>query len=253
MSKRLRVVTVADEKYLDYLKTFLNSAKVNLERAIIEAWMVNVDPSVEDELKSINPRVRCHFEKRAFANPMQTRCFCTNWRGDLLLKHLRNTNDIIMWLDADAIIRKPSYDELHRLGNTCDISMRLKVTKQIGKGFMGGLILLGNTSGSMRFAKLYNRKLSNEKFSYLKVPSVVNGGDLHKIPPRARQIWMSNQNLLFVCYNTVRKLVKFKPLPFKFLDTRFLDDGHIWTVKTSTRRDPKFNKESRKYDPTETG
>jgi len=250
LSKKLRVITVSDQKYLDYLKIFLNSAKINMPKAIMEVWMVNVDKGVEKELKAINGNTVCHFREVAFANPMQTRCFCTNWRGELLLDYLKRTKDIIMWLDADAIIRKPSYDELYALGKKCDLSLRLKVPKQIGKGFMGGLILLGNTSGSMRFAKLYNRKLSQEKYSYLKVPSVPSGGDLHKIPPKARNVWMSNQNLLFFCYNSMRQQIKFKPLPGKFLDTRFTDNGHIWTVKTSTRRDHKFHKESKKYDPS---
>lgn len=245
-----RIITLADENYFDYLKVFVNSLKINSPNIKISAYLVNLADKHTNEIQKINPNCSCYTESVLFKNPLQKRCYCTNRRGHLL-KYLRDTtNDILMWLDADSVVRKPGLDNLFENLKSFDVCMRPKTPTDISKGFMGGLIGINNSRRAKMFTNVYRSILEREKYSYRRINSVAASmiNDISELPRMSMSIWMANQNILCEVHRLLKNKVKFLFVQNKFLDTRFTDEGVVWTVKTSTRNNSKFSIESKNYE-----
>jgi hypothetical protein len=249
MKRKIRLITLADREYFDYTKALINSAKINFPQAKPHVYLVNLTDEEGKQLQSINPQVEYTIENVGFRNVMQKKCYCTNRRSYILHFLRRSTNDILVWLDADSLIRK-SCDELIDICYNCDVALKRKNDydtggKGIPTGFMAGLIIVGVSPMSLQFVQLYDRFL--DKLLWYKIPKNFQMSDILKTPDHIMKIWMANQNVLEKIYSVTHKRGRFVLLPQKFLDCDFLDESVIWSLKASTRGNEKFMCEMRQY------
>lgn len=242
----IRIVTLADLSYFEYLKSLVNSIHINLPDVKIHAYLINLQDVHGDILKSIHPNLEYTIENVKFKFDLQKRCYCTNRRGKILKDLRDSTNDILIWLDADSLIVKECRD-LIEFAETCDLSIRPKNKSDLTKvaikqrrlphGFMAGVIIVGNSEKSKLFTDMYDKNISQT--SYKKV-NINYDGPISKLPKNIKNIWMCNQDILVKIHKSIRGKLLFKALPQRYLDCSFRDDTAIWSVKASNRGNKKF-------------
>jgi SAM-dependent methyltransferase len=209
----VNIITLADSKYLANMRVLLRSAAVNMPDAIIYAYIVNADIT---GLEADNKNARIIPVKSDYTGHA-LECFCTNARGELLKKHYNN-NDMLIWMDATTIIRKPCHG-LVELAEKHDITVRAKA--EHGKHW-AGLICINNTVGGKLFINRYEEIIA------------------------ADNSWYSNQDALDRCIMELSG-VSLGALPEAYLDFKF-NDSIIWTGKgQKVRTDKRWKKEMKKY------
>ena len=244
----IRIVTLADPKYFEYLKSLVNSIKQNLPGVKVHAYLVNLKDSHGEILKSIHPNLEYTIENVQFKFDLQKRCYCTNRRSKILNDLRKSTQDILVWLDADSLVVKNSEEFIDfvkdcdlsiRFKNNSDLSSHAKKKKQKPKGFMAGLIVVGNSEKAKIFTEKYDKMLSQISYKKIKADYKCK---VSQLPKEIKAIWMSNQDVLFTVYQQIKDQVSFKSLPQRYLDCCFGKDTSIWSVKASNRGSPEFKK-----------
>jgi hypothetical protein len=158
-------------------------------------------------------------------------------------------DDILIWIDADCIIRRDCSDLLHFVKhNDYDLSVRddnvpkyphkrpatIKPRK-IPKGFLAGLIIINSTPGGTRFIQEYRKAVSQK--SYLNIdPKIRNVKDNNRV----FRIWMLNQKQIYHVYKRNTKFIRLKLLPEKFCDTWFYDSSIIWAAIWNNKFEQRF-------------
>lgn len=145
--------------------------------------------------------------------------FCATRRA-YLIPELRAEfpADSIMWVDADSVFRRRDEALLTFLQNT-SVSMRPKNLKE-GK-FASGVIVSGPQSSN--FFETYLNFVSRE----------IGSGR-----------WMTDQECLNKTYQFCKSRMNdfgYKPLPNKYCDVWFSDDGVLWTAKGDFSRMNMYN------------
>lgn len=252
----IRLISLADRKYFDYLKAMVNSAKMNFPEAKMHVYLVGLNDKHGEYLKKINKNLIYTIENVSFSSDAQKRCYCTNRRGVILDELRDKTDDILIWLDADSIIRGPC-SEIISMANSCDIGIRfknkldLKSTKNAKSspvGFMAGLIMVGNSEAAKKFTSEYNAMMCHDLWIKIKWTDkqIKNSG---KIRREVNKIWMANQDLLYSTYLKMKDQIRFGDLPNTMLDCSFHAKSYIWSVKASTRDNKIFAREYKKFLP----
>jgi hypothetical protein len=231
----------------------VNSVAKNLPGVKVHAYLVNMTDEQGKMLKLIHPSLEYTIENVRFDFSLQRKCYCTNRRSYILNELRKKTNDILIWMDADSIIVRECPDLLD-FARKCDVSYRpknesdltkfAKRKKRVPKGFMAGVIIVGNSKNAAKFTNLYDEKLKQSSYKKAKLNY---GGSIFKLPPKLKKIWMSNQDLLNDVHKILEKEINFVPLPQKYLDCVFGDDTAIWSIKASNRKDRGFNKKFKSY------
>ena len=249
----IRIVTIADSKYFHYLKAMVNSIAKNLPGVKIHAFLVNMSDDNGKMLQMIHPDLEYTIELVKFKFNLQRKCYCTNRRAYLIHKLREETDDILVWMDADSLVVKKSPEFLD-FARKCDVSFRpknesdltasAKRKKSKPRGFMAGIIIIGNSKNGEEFVNMYDQLLPQS--SYLKA-RLNYSGHVSGLPKMLMKIWMSNQDLLDKLHKDLKDKMNFVPLPQKYLDCSFEEDTVIWSIKASTRKDKKFNKQFKKY------
>jgi hypothetical protein len=235
----IRIISLADASYFKYLRVLVNSARVNFPEAKFHAVLVNLDDHFGQELQRSHPRCEYTIERVKFVNDEQKRCYCTNRRGYLLYHIRKMTNDILMWLDADSIIRKPC-TELMKICHSVDFAAKKKTKHDMNKagskprGFMGGLLIFGNTPIAAEMtARYYETIVQRDQWQRL-----VNKKLKDKL--FVSKVWMANQDLLTNLVENYEYKIRFSPLAQEFLDCKLFDSSVIWSLKRSTRKKPEY-------------
>lgn len=215
--KKIKVFTACNKTYLDYAVALSNSVRAN--------WGMNLT------VYTINCNVA---EKPNFIPILQTMedrwvgkysweaAFCMRYRGMVFYEMLRairmfdKTETMLFWIDADSIVRKP-VDDLFKYVADATVTAKQKSENEYASG------VLGISTNALSFAKTYR--------------TLVNG-DEH---------WKSDQRNLAKALSLHKHDVTFRPLPERFCDTAFTDEGVIWTAKIKCHDDPKWKKEYEYY------
>jgi len=258
MSKvsNITLISLADKEYYNMLKYLVKSSAKFFPQAKMYVTLVNMSPKYGNKLVKIHPNLEYKVEPVNFACDAQKRCYCTNRRADLFY-NLRKSrpNDILMWIDADCIIRKDCSGLLQLIKkNDFDLCVRednvpkypnkpptaINKKKPV-KGFLGGAIIINATLGGTRFIQEY-RKVVSQK-SHLKIDRRIGTVKENK---EVFKIWMLNQKQIYGVYKRNIKFIRLKMLPEKFCDTWFYDDSVIWAAIWNNKYEYRFENEYEK-------
>jgi hypothetical protein len=218
--KDITIISLADPDYFEYLVCFVKSANVNFPSASFYAVLVNPIEGQADELKNSHDNIEVVVETKKFKSIQEKKCYCASRRAKLFYDLRSQTEDMLIWIDADSIIRG-SCDDLIKHLDSCELTMRPKKTPD---KFASGVIGIGNSEVCVNFIAEYNEKVSKDKS------------------------WMSDQNNLNDTYVLFKDVINFKPLPDKYCDVWLSDDGIIWEAKSKKKRGKRYVKEMKKYN-----
>lgn len=214
----IKIVTVADSKYLEFLIPMINSASINFPEADMYINLINVGKEIDVVIKGINNKYEIVHEEVKLQG-VELRNYCGHRRMSLLEELRKKTDSFLLWVDADSLIVK-SCEELIELSKTCDLTMR---EKQPGK-HASGVIGVGSKDICYDFLKHYKEIGEKEKD------------------------WGSDQRNLSKAYGDFKHKINYKPLPNKFCDVWLSDEGVIWAIKTKFRNSEKYLTEKKKYE-----
>ena len=109
----ITLMSISDRKYLAYLKVLVRSAKVNFPEAEMYCVLVNCDDTIGDEYITTD------------LEGEELEIYCANLRISVLNKLRQERKGVLIWMDADSIIRKPC-NGLVKILETCDVVAREK-------------------------------------------------------------------------------------------------------------------------------
>ena len=214
----MTVITVADEKYFEYLRVFCRSAAVNLAGVTIECCLVNCGKNHEEILCKDNPHV---IVKHTKYDGESLTVFCTNARTWLLLSARKVYSGAIFWLDATTIIMKPC-GSLSELMTDTDILIHRKAGEQ--GGYLTGTLGLSDNPLISELLKEWDTELQKESDN-----------------------WYINQIVIAQLIEKYKDKLKIKQLPSEYIDWKF-KDSFIWTGKgRKARCDKRWVKEMKKW------
>lgn len=210
----ITIFSVANEPYLGYLKTLHASIKRYLPNSKFIGFLVDCKKDNYD----FDARHIQSDEKIPVNN------FCAGLRTRLFVDLLEEINTPLLYIDADSIFVNEA-DSLIEHINSCGVSMR---PKNLDEGTFASGVISCNPN------KLINNFFQNYKKNYL---DVLYLGD-----------WFSDQKMLNKTYQEMKDKINFKPLPNKFCDVWFSEEGIIWTAKGRTRNNQKFINKLEEYN-----
>ncbi len=213
----VRIVSLADPAYFGLLKGLVASAAVNFPTATMHVVLVNVGAKDCKLIKTLHPNIIVEEEKVDFSK-LDKRCYCARRRAFLFKRIRATTDDILLWIDADCLIRR-NCDNLANELATCDLAAVLR-----SNGTMrSGIIAVGSTHAVWPFVKKYEKALQTD------------------------HSWMADQIHLNKIYKSMKSELNFKALSDVYCDVWFRKKGIIWAAKSDLKSNPKFQEEMRKY------
>ncbi len=135
-------------------------------------------------------------------------------RGEMLVEFLeKHENDHIVWVDADSVMVKDGNGFAKHI-ESCELTMRPKSPQM--RCFASGVIGMKATWKMQKFV--------------LEFAENIKRCEKKKYP------WYADQKALNATYAKFKKTINFKPLPFKYCDTRMSEEGVLWTAKGKEQR-----------------
>jgi lipopolysaccharide biosynthesis glycosyltransferase len=234
-----KILSACDKTYFKFLKVMVKSAMVNFPASTVYVELVNMDKKFKTIIENIDSKCKAEITSVDFKNPNQRKCYCTNRRVELFNKMRKKCDDVLIWIDADSIIRR-SCNELMKITKTHDVSAVVRP-----KGTLrGGIIAINNTDMGNKFIK-----------KYVKIMKPLNqwnkAKDTKKIQsdPFTWEVWMSNQNCLdYLCRKWRKTDLRFAALDNLYCDVHLKDEGIIWAAKNRLKTSPIYLEELKKYN-----
>lgn len=237
-----KIISSCDETYFEFLKVMVKSAVVNFPDASIYAELINMTEDHVKTMTDIAPQVESHIKEVKFDTVNQRKCFCTNRRTELFNKLRNRCDDMLIWIDADSIVRKPC-DEFKSIIDKHDVSAVVRPAPH--SSLRGGIIAINNTKGGNLFLERYVQIMKAEN-QWQKVgnrPKLESDGFTWRV-------WMANQSVLdYLCRKDkeMKRLMKFGALSNKFCDVHLSERGVIWAAKNKLKTSPVYLEELKKY------
>lgn len=219
--KEIKIISLADSSYFEYLLCFVRSASKYFPSALFHAVLVNPLEGQVEQLKDSHDRIDVVVEEVKFKTKQAKKCYCASRRAYLFHKLREEFDGILLWVDADSIIRG-SCDDLIQHLDSCELTMRPKSDRE--GCFASGVIGIGNSQICKDFIKEYYRRVLKDK------------------------TWMSDQNNLNITYGLFKNMINFKPLDDKYCDVWLSDDGIIWEAKSDKKRGERYIQEMEKIN-----
>lgn len=238
---KYKIITATDKAYFNFAKVLVKSATINFPESSMYIELINMDENAKAIIKKICPKCEVELKSVRFKYDAQKKCFCTNRRARLFEKLRNRCDDILIWVDADSIIRKPC-DELKEIASKHDVSIATRFIKN-KKRILAGVIAFNNTEKANKLLKRYITIMKKEnKWQKVKdIDKLVNDGFTWKV-------WMSNQMVLNrLCMVTMKDEISFGELGNKHCDCYLTDDGVIWAAKNTHKKSQIYLKELKKY------
>tara|TARA_R100000353_G_C6489914_1_gene191458 strand:- start:216 stop:1007 length:792 start_codon:yes stop_codon:yes gene_type:complete len=254
----LTIVCSSNQKYIPYLKTFLNSILINSPSVNIVARLVNVDSETKKELrkkfKSLNLYIMNDNKKinnkkvikpeigefgyqellslvRSKNNNLITNSegvYCSNIKFNTINKLLNKDFKNIVYLDVDTIVRKDISILKDNLQNY-DIGMFINEDElDCYSGWNAGIMLIRNTNAS--------------KMMYLLIEKFVND-----------KFWDvdADEEVFDKIYNEHKEVLKLYKVEKTFKDNgpNYDIDSHMWSGQSQEKvLNDSYKIESKKYE-----
>lgn len=236
-----KLITAFDKDYFKFGKIMIKSATINFPECSIYAELVNMDDYAKDIIDNIAPQCESEITSIDFKNANQKKCYCTNRRVELFDKLRKRCDDVLIWLDADSIIRRPCI-ELMNIISSHDVSAVVRPPPVAS--LRGGIIAINNTEQGNNFIK-----------EYVEIMKPLNRWDKAKDTAKIQhdpftwEVWMANQNVLDrMCRKRKNLDLNFAALDNLYCDVHLKDEGFIWAAKNRLKTSPIYLEELNKYE-----
>lgn len=209
----MTLLAVSDENYIKYLKSLLCSIKINFSDLKVILYLIDIQDKnrIKEELKMIHSDVDFIFDDRTFDDVEGKKAYCANIRISAIYSYLDNIKegDILLYVDADSIIRKNFFNDMNTYMKDCDVSIltrfenddeRLKVAT--------GVIAFKKSARTKEFLKQWNDNVK---------PILFN--------------WFSDQITFYKTYLAKKDKLHFKKLPQSYIDWEFNSSSCLWAGK----------------------
>jgi hypothetical protein len=168
MDKKIKIISVATEDYHDYMLALLLSFQQQCQSykdlVSFKLYLINYQEPKRSEFLRINLNIEKVFESHNFKNKSEQSCFCTNYRY-ILLKSNFDFNNIICWIDCDALFMKDCSHIFNTLVSEdrgiflYEKNQTWKFRGQKYKTLMGGFIAVNANKLGEAFANDYFRQV----------------------------------------------------------------------------------------------
>ena len=230
----IKLFTACDLGYFWHAAHLISSAKKNAENVPLCLFIVNV---TDVELSHIVQLVSELHDKATvipIAPPDEITgdkliAWCAGVRTFIMgMNDLRNqffeSDDTLVWLDADSIIRKPIESFLEFIQNN-DFDMAARGKNDDFK-YASGVVVQKPTTPAQRFGSRWHQ----------------NWGALFGE-------WTADQNAFNQSSYELKDSVKVQKLPKKFCDVWLSEEGVIWQAKHQTKQIKRYTDEMSQYVP----
>lgn len=217
--KNIKIISLADSEYYHFLFALTRSAEEYFPQASLHLTLVNMDECKIEELRKGNNNITVEIENVNFSKEYEKRCYCARRRGFLFYKLRDICDDILLWIDADSVIRK-NCDDLHVLLNKGDLSV---VQRRKATDIRSGIIGINTTPVCREFINRYKSILDFD------------------------HTWMSDQQNLNKLYREMEKKINLNLLPDVYCDVWFREEGIIWEAKSKSKNSKRYRIEIEKY------
>lgn len=202
------IAVIADQKYIGYLKTLLNSLSLSNQKISVYVCLVNINKTsrLEKSLKKRYENIYIEYINRTFNSNADKKGFCVNYRIPLIRKILNHDFKNILFLDADSIVRKSLYEA--KVSESSDIEILFRDSEDVRMKVACGVILIKNNIRSKRFIELWEKKNSSGKYT-----------------------WFYDQITFFETFMEMRKEVNVENIDSNLIDWEFKKSSIIWSGK----------------------
>ena len=267
----MTIVCTADEEYFPLLEVFAKSLAANSPDTKLYARLVNCEIHHAKRIESIHKNCHFMFDCRSLCTkrkklqrsgaPLQDEMFgvykkrseegfrgakwlysdkmayCFNSKFNTINSLFKKGEDLIVYMDVDAIVRKPLID-LEEIGSNYDISMLIETNDE---SFMpeGGLICPKSIPKTDYYDRLSDGTL--EELPYVEwhagLFTARNTPVVRKFfkimeekisDPEELYDWEADQTLLNETYQEMKGSLSVYCLPKCLKDEEFLDDSVVW-------------------------
>ncbi|MFW6130813.1 MAG: hypothetical protein ACOC56_06465 [Atribacterota bacterium] len=136
-----------DSNYFNYAKALIASIHIKEPSWKIYFYGINLTKQQKNEIKNLKTLKDHIFESKEFNNNKQRILYAQTNRfyalSGLMHKY-KNDNEIILFLDADAILQNKVSSRVKNRLAQCDICMNYRNTKDEGRKYLAGVILIKN-------------------------------------------------------------------------------------------------------------
>lgn len=205
------IFLVANQKYFDRAKALVSSILKYRPNDNIIANLVNVkDP----HSLAINKRIKVIDDGVPGLTRRQERFYCGHKRVELLYNHIKPYGRILLYMDADALIRD-HLNDLAYLIEENEIVIKRRKTRIHYKKVMSGVCGFYSSPNSKKFIKRWLELLT-------KMDEETPG-------------WTNDQISLHQTLVEFEKNGALGKLPSKFIDVRFGEESPIWVGRGSLK------------------
>lgn len=211
------LLAIGDGEYLDHLRILAASIHRNFRECRIHFHLINIESSKAAELRQIHSESSFSFENTAFNTEKEKRAYCANVRPRIILNLLKAETDLVLYLDADSIVRKSLCDLVSKIRRHDIAILHRAQTGDERIRFATGVVGIKNTKNSLSFVCEWAELV--EKNIY---------------------VWYSDQLCFSHTYDALKNKIDLVNLPAQFIDWSFSFATPIWTGKGQRKYSEKF-------------
>jgi len=202
------LIALVDKQYLHFLKTLLTSLRKTNHKITAFVCLININKGekLENDLRLIYENISFSYLSRDFVSDAERRAFCSNYRVMFIKEILNKQLNLLIYLDADSIIRKNL--TLANINPSSDIEILMRDSNDSRFKVATGAMIIKNNSQSKLFFKHWEKNIHLKQFK-----------------------WFSDQ---ITCYETIEELsndVVVCQIDERLIDWKFINSSIIWAGK----------------------
>lgn len=232
----LIILCVSDVSYLPFVKTLFNSVKCNVKLPYkFHLHTINVSEEEIENFRNEYKNIEFTSDEITLdsgqnnSNPFcksKKEAYCANIRAMVICDLLKCTNNPILYLDADSIVRGDLI-ELYKIIKSNDLALFRRDGAAKKNKILTGVIGINNNKTAFEFINYW-------------VNELLKKDNLYK--------WFSDQIYFYTAMEKFGDEVKISTIPKKFIDVDFLEGAVIWCGKAERKfENEKYIKEMGEY------
>jgi hypothetical protein len=213
MNNNVTILAVSDAAYLKHLVPLAASLNVHFPEARLHAHLINTPSWVAKIVWKFHRNMDCTFERRKFKTESQRKAYCANIRVAVLNNLLKSGVGVLIYMDADSIVRK-GLSEFVQLIRDHDIIIRQRFNTGERTRFATGIIGINNSSRTHNFLVRWSEKVDQQKYQ-----------------------WFGDQISFAKTYDELSGPFRLYRLPMQFIDWELLSGSSIWSGKAEKKKE----------------
>jgi len=202
------LIALVDKHYLHFLKTLLTSLRKTNHKITAFVCLININKGekLENDLRLIYENISFSYLSKDFVSESERRAFCSNYRVMFIKEILNQPLNLLIYFDADSIIRKDL--TLADINPASDIEILMRDSDDSRFKVATGAMIIKNNNQSKLFFKHWEKNIYPKLFK-----------------------WFSDQ---ITCYETIEELsndVVVCQIDERLIDWKFINSSIVWAGK----------------------